>query len=130
MSDPSHQINLVQDNELGCYQSQVIGIDATTARQLMGATSFPVTLEITEQDEGRMKITYAGPCDGMAEAMIHVARLREAKRKKFELPRVEELVVLIGASLLLCFFSYWVVSAWASLQTPSYQQPESLGNHK
>ena len=129
MSDPSHQINLVQDNELNCYQSQVIGIDAITARQLMGATPVPVTLEITEQDEGRMKISYAGPSDGMAEAMIHATRLREAKNK-FQLPRVEELVVIIGVSLLLCFCSYWLASAWASLQTPSYQQPQSLGNHQ
>ena len=130
MSDPSHQINLVQDNELNCYQSQVIGIDAITARQLMGATPFPVTLEIVEQDEGRMKITYAGPSDGMAEAMIHATRLRESKNKMFRLPRAENLFVIIGASFLLCFCSYWLASAWASLQTPSYQQPQSLGNHQ
>ena len=129
MSDPSHQINLVQDNGLGCYQSQVIGIDATTARQLMGATPVPVTLEIVEEAEGRMKITYAGPSDGMAEAMIHVTRLRESKRKKFELPPAENLFVIIGASFLLCFCSYWFVSAWAALQTPSYRQPLS-GNQQ
>ena len=129
MSDPN-QINLVQDNELNSYSTQVIGIDASTARQLMGTTPFPVTLEIIEQEEGRMKITYAGPCDGMAEAMIHVARLRESKNKMFRLPPAENLFVIIGASFLLCFCSYWFVSAWAALQTPSYQQPQSLGNHQ
>ena len=69
MSDPN-QINLVQDNELNSYSTQVIGIDVTTARQLMGATPVPVTLEIVEEAEGRMKITYAGPSDGVTNPVL------------------------------------------------------------